>query len=91
MSHDRYDTNQQERTFISKFWVHIEEKLYYLCGENKGADVALFSPMQKSVFLMMSNGKKSHKWRQHPGIHVAVDWEVEHQLKKRKQTNSRNL
>ena len=38
-----------------KFCIQVEEELYYLCRENKGADQLcnLFSHMQKSGFLMM--------------------------------------
>ena len=38
----RSDTNQavqpQKQTRSLKFWIEGEEGLYYLCGENKGAD-----------------------------------------------------
>ena len=30
-----------------------EEEYYYLCSENKGADLSLFSQRKKSGFLMM--------------------------------------
>ena len=49
MSHDQgkldlgvSDTNwseqSQQKTRSLKFWIHEEERLYYLCGENNGAD-----------------------------------------------------
>ena len=40
-----------------KFWINVEEKLYYMCSENKGAYqpaviAHLFLHRQKSGFLM---------------------------------------
>ena len=38
----RYDTNQsvqsQKKVRSLKFWIYVEEKLYYPCSKNKGAD-----------------------------------------------------
>ena len=38
----RSDTNQpihpKKKARIINFWLYVEEELYYLCSENKGAD-----------------------------------------------------
>ena len=34
----RSDTNRQKQARSLKFWVKVEEILYYLCSENKRAD-----------------------------------------------------
>ena len=55
---NRSDTNQavqsQKQARDLKFWLEVEEELYYPSSENKGADQlrGLFSPMQIVDFPM---------------------------------------
>ena len=54
---NRFNTNQavqaQKVARGWKFRIYKEEELYYLCSENKGADLRLcFSPMQIAGFSM---------------------------------------
>ena len=61
-SHTNRPVKSQKQARSLKFWIYKEEKLYYSCSKNKGADQLrsyceanprLFLHRQKSSFLMM--------------------------------------
>ena len=55
----RYDTNQPwKKARIMKFWLYVEEELYYLCSESKGAD-QLRSFCEADLRLCFRIGKNS--------------------------------